>query len=91
MLKGDGYKETVNPEACGIFVQYTKNGIAWHSGKILGVDTKKGSIKVEEAMGGTAFKRPDGKVYDTIIQSHSIKEMGDIKFYKNQGDKIIEK
>ena len=42
-------------------------------------------------MGVTVFKRSDGKLYDTIIQSHSISDMGDVKFYKNQGDKIIEK
>lgn len=38
-------------------------------------------------MGVAVFKRNDGKIYDTIIQSHNIKEMGEVKFYKNNGDK----
>ena len=71
--------------------EVAKSGAKEHSGKILDADNEQGTIKVQEAMGVTVFKRSDGKLYDTIIQSHSISDMGDVKFYKNQGDKIIEK
>lgn len=90
ILEGDGYKEIDKPEAGGIFVQYDEKGEAWHSGKIKSVDNEKNTIVVQEAMGVAIFKRKDGKLYDTIIQTYDITSMGIVKFYKNEGDKIIE-
>ena len=85
-----GYNELQKPEAGGIFVQYDDAGMAWHSGKILSVNTTENIIEVIEAMGVTVFKRADGKLYDTRVHKYRIDEMGTVKFFKNEGDKIVE-
>ena len=90
LLDGDGYNELQKPEAGGIFVQYDDAGMAWHSGKILSVNTTENIIEVIEAMGVTVFKRTDGKLYDTRVHKYRIDEMGTVKFFKNEGDKIVE-
>ena len=90
LLDGDGYNELQKPEAGGIFVQYDDAGMAWHSGKILSVNTTENIIEVIEAMGVTVFKRADGKLYDTRVHKYRIDEMGTVKFFKNEGDKIVE-
>jgi hypothetical protein len=64
--------------------------MAWHSGKILSVNTTENIIEVIEAMGVTVFKRTDGKLYDTRVHKYRIDEMGTVKFFKNEGDKIVE-
>ena len=88
ILQGDGYVETEQPQVGGVFVQFDDDETAFHSGKIISVEND--SITVQEALGVAVFKGEDSKLYDTRKVTYKISDMGDVKFYKNQGDVYVE-
>ena len=90
ILKGDNYEEQASPTSGGIFVQYDDKGEAYHSGKIQSVDEVNGTITVKEVLGVTVFINEDGKVRKSREYTYKISEMGNVKFYKNEGDKQID-
>ena len=90
LLEGDGYKETRTPESNGVFVQYDDNGVAVHSGKILSADKEKNTMTVREAFGSVLLKDKEGKVKKSREITIKIDSLKNAKFFKNNGDKIIE-